>query len=400
MSEVIEKAAELVDRAEINASGVLVEYSRTEAALAALRERYAGAKFDLTTTAGDKAARAARLDLVTLRTGLEKKRKELKAPAVEFGKKIDDEAKRITTEIVALEDPIDAQIKADEARREAERLERERIAAERTAGFRAKIEAIRACVAKSQGISSERISDGLAKIEAITVDTATWAEFEEEAAQAKAFTVAAMLNLRDLAKAREEEAARVEAQRVENERIAAEQAKAAEAIAAQQRALAEQAAAIAKQQKALDDAKAEEAAKLQRQQEAEARQRAEEEAMRVRNEQARAKRDAELTAAPMEAVTAPAADPAPVVAAPVVAVRPIHPAAQALRNEPVQMIGLGELWELLGLADREAFLSSLGFPATPAPKGTGKLYRASDVDAIRRAIAERMTESADWLQTA
>ena len=100
----------------------LTEYNPTEAALADLRQRYADVAFDLTTTKGDKEARAARKELVTLRTSLEAKRKELKAPALERAKLIDTEAKRIEAAILELEEPIDAQIKADEARRERERL--------------------------------------------------------------------------------------------------------------------------------------------------------------------------------------------------------------------------------------------------------------------------------------
>lgn len=368
MSQTTETAAELVDRAEINAGTVLVEYSRTEAALAELREKYSGATFDLTTTAGDKAARAARLDLKTLRTSLEAKRKELKAPAVEFGRKIDDEAKRITAEIVALEDPIDAQIKADEKRREDERLERERIAAERAAGFRAKIDAIRACVAKSQDLPSERISNGIAQVESIVTDEATWAEFAAEAEQAKTTTLAAMKNLRDLAKAREEEAARVEAQRLENERIAAEQRAAAEALAAQQKALAEQAAALAAQQKALNDAKAEADRKERERVEAEARKHAEEEAEALR--------------AATAAVAAPAVEPAPVVAA-----RAIHPAAAALRNEQ-PTLKLGEICDRLGFTVSAAFLAGLGFEAKMEKRSC--LYLESSWPSICQAISSHV----------
>lgn len=50
----VEVADEVVDRAEIRpGGGVLVEFSRTEAALAALTERYQGKTYDMTTTAGD-----------------------------------------------------------------------------------------------------------------------------------------------------------------------------------------------------------------------------------------------------------------------------------------------------------------------------------------------------------
>lgn len=104
---------ELIDTAEVRDGQAIVNYSRTEAALATLREKYTGVQYDLTTTAGDKAARAGRLELVTLRANLEKKRKELKAPALEFGKKIDSEAARLTTDILALEEPIDKQITAE-----------------------------------------------------------------------------------------------------------------------------------------------------------------------------------------------------------------------------------------------------------------------------------------------
>ena len=87
-----EVADEVVDRAEISNGNVLVAYSRTEAAIAELKARYSDVRFDLTTTAGDRAARAARLELVRLRTSLDSKRKDFKAPALEFGRRIDSEA--------------------------------------------------------------------------------------------------------------------------------------------------------------------------------------------------------------------------------------------------------------------------------------------------------------------
>lgn len=458
-TETIEQASELVDRAEINAGGVLVEYSRTEAALAELRSKYAGAKFDLTTTAGDKAARAARLELVTLRAGLEKKRKELKAPAVEFGKKIDDEAKRITGEIVALEDPIDAQIKADEKRREEERLQRERIEADRVAAIKTRIDAIRSCVVRANApdMTSERIQRGIDQVEAIVIDKASFAEFEEEAAQAKSTTLAAMLNLRDTAKAREDEAARLEAQRIENERIAAEQRAAAEALAAQQRALAEQAAAIAAQQKALDDAKAEAAARAEQMARLEREREAEEKAQREQAESRAAERAtvieqgrgivndiiaAEVLRDASSGPVDPMQDEAEklvvehgrasislvqrylrigynhaaklieameakglvtpmdsdgvrrvvghlsvaecVAATPAPSVRPIHPAAQSLRNEQPTLT-LGAMKDRLGFALTADFLAELGFEATPAK--AARLYRESDWPAICQAIS-------------
>lgn len=105
--------AVLQDIADISNGKAIVKLNATEAGLSALRADLSGKRYDLTTTKGDKDARADRQRCVTLRTTLEKRRKEMKAPALEFGKLIDGEAKRITDAILALESPIDSAIKAD-----------------------------------------------------------------------------------------------------------------------------------------------------------------------------------------------------------------------------------------------------------------------------------------------
>ena len=88
----------------------IAEYSPTAAALADLRARYQNVVWDVTTTKGDKEARAARRELVTLRTTLEAKRKELKAPALERTRLIDAEAKSIEAQIRALEEDLGAEL--------------------------------------------------------------------------------------------------------------------------------------------------------------------------------------------------------------------------------------------------------------------------------------------------
>ena len=106
----------------------ITEYSTTTAALATLNERLKGIVYDVTTTKGMDSAKKDRRELVVLRTSLEAKRKEIKAPALAHCKLIDDEAKRITGELLALETPINQQIKEEEARKEAERMAAEQAA--------------------------------------------------------------------------------------------------------------------------------------------------------------------------------------------------------------------------------------------------------------------------------
>lgn len=240
---------ELIDRAEVKDGQALVAYSHTEAALAALREQYKGARYDLTTTAGDKAARAGRLALVTLRNDLEKKRKELKAPALEFGKKIDSEAARLTAEIVALETPIDAQIKADEKRRDDERRAKEEAEAARKKVHTDAIAKIAGYVAQAAELPAARIASGIAYLEAM--ELAGFEEYTEQATATRQRTVAALQALQVKAKAREDEEARLVAERAEQARIAAEQAETARKLQAERDDLARQQAELADAQAAL-----------------------------------------------------------------------------------------------------------------------------------------------------
>ena len=250
---------EVLDRAEISGTTVLVTYSKTESALAALRTKHAGVVFDLTTAKGDKDARSARLELVTLRTGLEKKRKEFKAPALALGKKIDSEAERITAEIVVLETFIDLQIKADEKRRADEKAEKERIEALRVQGLRDKIAGIRACLVRCNGITAERIAKGIAQVEQLNVSSDAFDELASEAQVAKVETLSAMVALHTATAEREADAARVDAQRVENERMAGVLKDQADALAAQQAAIDK----AADELKAAQDAAAKESSRLE-----------------------------------------------------------------------------------------------------------------------------------------
>ena len=398
MSEVIDKpievATEILDRSEINGGTMLVQYGKTEAALATLRTKYEGVLFDLTTTAGDKAARAGRLELVTLRTSLEKKRKEFKAPALEFGAKIDAEAKRITAEIVALETPIDAQINADEKRRADEKAERDRIEAERIATHQAGLDSIRALVAKAKGIESARIANGIKMVEAMEIDPAAWEEFADQALAAKAEVLATMRAMFDRTLAHEQELAKIEAQRVENERIAAEQA-------AEAKRLKEVADALAAEQKAAADKLAADRADFERQ-------RAEFEAKQT---QAAAPAPAPAPvatiteqAAPVEAVAEPVAEvvvpveavqPAPAAQPTLAVVQQIpastlqQPAANADTEQP--QIKLGDInARIAPLSISADGLAQLGFAALPV-KGAARMYLQSDLPKMIAAMVKNLT---------
>lgn len=207
-----EVASEVVDRVQLVNGHALVEFTRTERALADLRQRYEGAVFDLTTTKGDAAARTARKELVGLRSALESRRKEFKAPVLAMGAVIDQKAKAITTAILALETPIDQQIKADEARREEERRLKAEAEARRVAMLRQRIDYMRSVAVRAVGKPSSEVQ---AKIDLLdkTVIGEDFAEFREEAAAVHAEVLAQLCDMLATVQAQEAEAKRLAEER-------------------------------------------------------------------------------------------------------------------------------------------------------------------------------------------
>lgn len=272
----------IIDTSKADAKAI-AEYNVTEAALAALRKELEGVVFDLTKAEGNTAARAARKRLVTLRTSLEAKRKELKEPALDYSRRIDAEAKRITGEILKLEGPIDMQILADEQRREDEKNAKAQAEMLRIQGHQDAIATLRRIPPEASGATPETLEKHIQLLLAFDIGPA-FEEFEEAARAARAETIGVLRELKRAAEARVAEEARIAADRAELERlraaqaqrdaeeqarrdaeaarVAAEQQAERERQAAQQRELDAQAAA----QRAEQERIAAEAADLQRRQ--------------------------------------------------------------------------------------------------------------------------------------
>ena len=225
--------------------GVLTEFSRVEAGLAALREKHANTVYEVSTTVGLDAAKAARAEIREPRYAVENVRKAAKAPLVALGKRIDAEAARITAEIMAIEAPIDDQIKAEEARRVADReakkaAEVERVRQEAAAKLKEeedRLAAERAALKVEQDrLAAERAK---AESEAAAERAALRAEQAKVAAQRAAIEAEA-------AAAKKKADAEAAAQRAAIEAEAAAAKKKADAEAAAQRAAIEAEAAAAR----------------------------------------------------------------------------------------------------------------------------------------------------------
>ena len=228
------------DNNELNqVQGVLTEFSRVEAGLAALREKHGNTVYEVSTAVGLDAAKAARAEIREPRYAVESVRKAAKAPLVALGKRIDAEAARITAEIMAIEAPIDDQIKAEEARRVAEReakkaAEVERLRQEAAAKLKEdedRLAAERAALKVEQDrLAAERAK---AESEAAAERALLRAEQAKVAAQRAAIDAEAAAAKKKADAEAQAERARIAAER---EALRVEQEKAAAILAAQVKA--------------------------------------------------------------------------------------------------------------------------------------------------------------------
>lgn len=240
---------------------------------------------------GFTAVHAARMEIKSLRVNVEKRRKELKASALEYGRKVDDAAKKL----VDLLSPIEGHLEGEENRIHAEK-ERLRRAAEeeKRRVTQARVDQLVALGAKIDLVAlsemtEEQFAERLAKETQLTAERDRLAKLEAERLEAER---AERQRLEDLeaaeraklakqqAEERAEERRRLDAERAELDRQRREQQAEADRIAAEQKAENERLAAerqrIADEQAERDRAAAAERAKAEAEQKAQAdRQRAE-----------------------------------------------------------------------------------------------------------------------------
>lgn len=277
-------------------NGAVTEYSETAARLAELKETYGTEVPDASTKDGYQRAKQIATECTSLRTALEKRRKEFKAPVLAFGKMIDSEAKRITSEIVAIEEPFRSAYKEvdDQKKRVKEEIEQRFV----------DIKQMPTAALESNSEQIEAMINNLAEYD---VSTKTFGRRVDEASALVADTLNRLTEIHVKAIESEREALRVEAERAELELLRQKEAererqqREAEEKAqreADQARIAEQAAEQARidvERKAKAEAERLEREKQEAiEREEKAKREAEESERRRLEQEAQAKRDAEL----------------------------------------------------------------------------------------------------------
>lgn len=247
----------------------MAEFNVTEAAIAEIEEYQ---KLEIADSKDETNVRKCRQVVRTMRTDIEKRRKEIKAPLLAHGKLIDQTAKALTARLMPTEQNLDEKIKAREAIAEAAKAER--LAAEKTRldVIRAKMADLRvkAEAGLSADLSSSEILACLDVLRPIEIPTAEYEEFHVEASMIvqdgiirTEQSLATRIKIEDQQKAQAELEAKNKAEADRLAKIAKDQKEAMKkAIAEKKKADAEakakreaEAAIIAQERKALEDEK-------------------------------------------------------------------------------------------------------------------------------------------------
>ncbi len=236
----------------------MVTYSVTDAEIDKLAEEFKEVPADLTVKANYEICRKATATIRGMRGDVEKRRKELKADALAWGKKVDGEAKAITEKLLAIEEPFaiakkDFDTAVEIAKREAALAEERRVD-----GIADRIALIKATVNACISSSSKEIEDVMARISGSDLPVEFWAmEFAEKANAVVAETWEKLDELRKMKIVQEEAAIKIA--EAEDKRKAEEEQRRKEedlARAAWEKELEDERAKIAAERAELDAMKA------------------------------------------------------------------------------------------------------------------------------------------------
>jgi hypothetical protein len=286
--------------------GEVAAFDRIAAGIAAIEAAHPKTLVvDVSTTTGMKQAIAGRAAYRDPRIAVEKARKAAKAPVLELGKQIDAFAVNLEATLREGEDNYDSQIKAEEARKEAERAAKAEAERARVAAIQSRIAAFNVPPQVASSDAATIRDFDIPNVEAMDVGD-DFQEFKPQAEAAKSAALETLRKMLDAATHREAEQARIKAeQEAEAARIAEERAELARLRAESEAREREAAAARAEQERkdreARETAEREQAATLAAERAAQAeelrKQREAQEAELKAQREAQAKADAEAAAA-------------------------------------------------------------------------------------------------------
>lgn len=221
---------------------------RIRSGLTSLADRYRGAEFELTTTKGLDAAKAARNELREQgRYAVQRATAEFKRQANDAKRAVDELAESLIAITGPIEERIDGQIKAREKEIADEKAAKARAEQERKEKNEASIAVIGKYLDHARGITSGRIQAGIDVLTDLDLSAMMDADFLPRAIATRDATLTAMRTLHAQTLQTEQERERAERERAALEAQAAELQTHREALAAERDEIERQRAEIAAQ---------------------------------------------------------------------------------------------------------------------------------------------------------
>lgn len=220
----------------------LASFVVIESHMQVLAKKYRDVAFDVTTTAGMAAAKAARNELREQgRYLVQRLETRLRDEANDLKRVLTSEAERVISLCRPVEDAIHAQIQAEEERREAEKQAKAKAEAERVAKHESAYQGMLMWVehCTKPDMTSERVSAGIKILEDLEIGEG-WQEYRARAEDRKAAVIASMRAHYEALLAREAEAERLKEAAREAERVAQVQAEEARRLEAERDAIRKQ----------------------------------------------------------------------------------------------------------------------------------------------------------------
>lgn len=193
----------------------LTEFEKVSAGLLDLTTKYANVVYDVATTKGMDEAKAARLAIREPRYAVQRATKAAKDELNSIKKNVEERGTQIVEALLRIEEPIDAQIKAEDDRKAAEKARREQAERERVEAIQAAIASIRAIPGNVVAQSAAAIKEALDGVAALEITEVAYAEFLPHAADAKGAAVAQLIAIHQRAVAAEQAQAELKAQQEE-----------------------------------------------------------------------------------------------------------------------------------------------------------------------------------------
>lgn len=131
------------------------------------------------------ATKQARTEIVTLRTSVEKRRKEVIEPYRGYIANVNETAKNITSELIAIESPLQENVKNWERKKQEEKLLKEKIEKERISNIRSVIHGITATPMGCIRMCSAEISRVYYELKSEVIKEDEYSEFFQEAKEAQ-----------------------------------------------------------------------------------------------------------------------------------------------------------------------------------------------------------------------